>query len=410
MTQNPPKETRILNSAVLIGALGYFVDIYDLLIFSIVRVPSLKSLGTAPEDLMHVGMHLMDLQMMGLLLGGLLWGILGDKRGRVSVLYGSIFLYSLANLANAFVHDTTTYGALRFIGGIGLAGELGAAITLVSEVMTKEARGYGTAIVAGIGILGAVFAALVGDFFDWRTAYAVGGIMGLGLLALRVKTLDSQVFQQSRAQSEVRHGDFFLIFRNTERLKRYLACILVGLPIWYVIGLLITFSPELSKHLGVEGEVSGGRAILWAYTGGFAGDLTAGLLSQWWKSRKKSLATFLVLTVALSLFYCTRSGMSLEGFYALCCALGFTTGYWAVFVTNASEQFGTNLRATVATTVPNFVRGSVVINTFSYKALSVSYGALPSALMVGAGSLTLAFIGLATLREPYGKDLDFVER
>ncbi len=395
---------------MLIGALGYFVDIYDLLIFSIVRVPSLKSLGTAPEDLMHVGMNLMDLQMMGLLLGGLLWGILGDKRGRVSVLFGSIFLYSLANLANAFVQDTTTYGALRFIGGIGLAGELGAAITLVSEVMTKETRGYGTAIVAGIGILGAVFAALVGDFFDWRTAYAVGGVMGFGLLALRVKTLDSQVFQLSRAQSGVRHGDFFLLFKSGERLKRYLACILVGLPIWYVMGLLITFSPELSKHLGVVGEVSGGRAVLWAYVGLSAGDLTTGVLSQWWKSRKKALAAFLVLTLALSVFYCTRSGISLEAFYALCCALGFGTGYWAVFVTNASEQFGTNLRATVATTVPNFVRGSVVLNTFSYKALSVTFGALPAVLLVGAGSLTLAFLGLATLREPYGKDLDFVER
>jgi putative MFS transporter len=403
------KETRILNSAVLVGALGYFVDIYDLLLFSIVRVPSLKSLGVPPEQLMEVGLRLINLQMIGLLLGGLLWGILGDKKGRVSVLFGSIFLYSAANLANAFVQDVHTYGALRFLAGVGLAGELGAAITLVSEVMSKETRGYGTAVVASVGILGAVVAALVGDLFDWRIAYAVGGVLGLGLLALRMKTLESGLFEQTKKHSNAKHGDFFMLFKSGERFRRYLGCILVGVPIWYVIGLLITFSPELSRHIGVQGEVSGGRAIMWAYMGLSLGDLTTGLLSQALKSRKKVIASFCLLTLALVSFYCFSQGLSVSAFYGLCACLGFSTGYWAVFVTNASEQFGTNLRATVATTAPNFVRGSLAWVTAAYEGLKPGLGIIPATYVVGVGCIAIALFALVLLREPYGRDLDFLE-
>lgn len=399
---------KILTANVIVGALGYFVDIYDLLLFSIVRVSSLKSLGVPEELLLEKGVFLINSQMVGLLVGGLLWGIIGDKKGRVSVLFGSILLYSVANILNAFVTSVEQYGILRFVAGIGLAGELGAAITLVSETLSKENRGYGTSIVAGIGILGAVFAAFIGDRFSWQTAYLIGGGLGLALLGLRVSMFESSLF--SNMHSDVRRGDLRMLFYPFDRFKRYLACVLIGIPIWFVVGILMTFSPELAKVLDVQGDIHAGLAIGYGYAGLSLGDIISGFYSQWMKSRKKGVASFLVLTAFLVVVYLFSSQLQVWQFYGLCALLGFGSGYWAVFVTIAAEQFGTNLRSTVATTVPNIVRGTVVLLTSAFQFLKPSFGLQMSALLVGGTSLFFAGIALIGLKETYGKDLNYFEK
>ncbi|MFI5344787.1 MAG: MFS transporter [Elusimicrobiota bacterium] len=395
-------------AAVILAALGYFVDIYDLILFSIVRVPSLKGIGVADADLLSTGVTLLNCQMGGMLLGGLFWGILGDKKGRLSVLFGSIAVYSAANIANGFVHTLPAYAALRFIAGLGLAGELGAGITLVCELMPKGTRGYGTMVVAGVGIVGGVVAGLVGDFFDWRAAYFVGGAMGLALLTLRVGVYESGLFDKV-ARSSVKRGDFLMLLSSWERLRKYLCCILLGVPVWFAVGILATFAPEFGKALGMPVLPTGGHAVMWLYAGLAFGDFASGGLSQWLASRRKAAFAFVAAAAAMSVVYLNLFAAGLPAFYAVCFVLGFFSGYWAVFVTIASEQFGTNIRATVTTTVPNFVRGSLVAVSWAFTALKPGRGILGAAGIVGAACFALAFVSLTGLRETFGKDLDYLE-
>ncbi|MFC6996434.1 MFS transporter [Rufibacter roseus] len=400
---------KILNTAVIVAALGYFVDIYDLVLFSIVRIASLQDLGiTSPERLLEDGVRLINMQMTGMLLGGILWGILGDKRGRISVLFGSIFLYSSANIANGFVSDIDTYAWLRFIAGIGLAGELGAGITLVTEVLPKEKRGYGTTIVASVGISGAILAGVIGEYFHWRTAYFVGGGLGMLLLLLRIGVYESGMFSRTKSQ-DVSRGNFLSLFTNRTRFFKYLKCILIGLPIWFVVGVLITFSPEISQTLNTAAPISAAKGIAFSYFGLTLGDVASGLLSQKLKSRKRVVVLFLFLLSGIIALYLLAHGASETYFYALCVALGFGGGYWAVFVTIAAEQFGTNIRATVTTTVPNFVRGAVVILTLSFKWLRDDLGLLETAAVLGAATIVIALASILTLPESFSKDLDYHE-
>lgn len=405
LSKNRPS---VLNAAVIVSALGYFVDIYDLILFSIVRVPSLKALGFDGETLFSKGVLLLNMQMAGMLLGGIFWGILGDKKGRLSVLFGSILMYSAANIANGLVQSVEAYALLRFIAGIGLAGELGAGITLVCEVLSKEQRGYGTTIIATVGVAGAILAAIVADHFDWRTAYHIGGGLGLALLLLRVSVFESSMFESVRSKTHVR-GDFLALFRNWGRFQKYLHCILIGVPIWFVIGILVTFSPEFAKQLGVSGEVTAGKAVMYAYIGLAVGDLASGLASQALRSRRKVVFFFLLSTLAMVGVYLKAPGLDSGLFYAICLALGAGAGYWAVFVTIASEQFGTNLRATVTTTVPNFVRGSVLPLTFFFTMAKESFGLVNGALVVGAAAIGISLFSLWRLEETFSKDLDFCE-
>jgi MFS family permease len=400
---------KILNTSVLVSALGYFVDIYDLILFGIVRVPSLTDLGLKGESLIENGVFLLNMQMAGMLIGGIIWGIYGDKKGRLSVLFGSIFLYSIANIANAFVTSVESYAILRLIAGIGLAGELGAAVTLVSEVLPKELRGYGTAIVASIGVSGAVAAAIVADLFNWKTAFIIGGILGIILLIMRIKMFESGMYK-SIEKTGVSKGNFLKLFTSTERFFKYINCILIGLPIWFVVGVLITFSPEFGKVLGVNGTISAGKAIMFTYIGLIFGDFASGFLSQLIRSRKKVIMLFLLLSLIFILIYLFASKFSLTFFYVLCIALGFAIGYWAVFVTIASEQFGTNIRSTVTTTVPNFIRGSVIPITLLFEFLRGSFGMVYSALTVGIICLIIAFISLYHLKETFGRDLNYIEQ
>ncbi len=394
--------------AVTVAALGYFVDIYDLILFSIVRVTSLRAIGVPDAELLSTGVFLLNMQMAGMLIGGLLWGVLGDKRGRLSVLFGSIFLYSIANFANGFVQSVEMYAVLRLIAGIGLAGELGAGITLVSEVLPKHARGYGTTIVSAVGVTGAVVASLVGDAFSWRTAYMVGGGMGLALLVLRVGVVESGMFERVRSAS-VSRGDFLMLFRSRDRCVRYLSVIAIAVPIWYVIGILMTFAPELARDMGMSPLPTGSRSVMFCYIGLALGDLASGVLSQVLRSRKKVIGLFLGLTAVFIGAYFTVGARSLPAFYTTCLALGFAAGYWAVFVTMASEQFGTNIRATATTTAPNFVRGAVVVLTSTFRAAAGTLGLQGSAMAVAVLTLVVAFVALRWLDETYGKDLGFVE-
>jgi MFS family permease len=398
---------RVVGLAVLVAALGYFVDIYDLILFSIVRVPSLRAIGVPSDQIFSTGVMLLNMQMSGMLLGGIIWGVLGDKRGRLSVLFGTIVLYSIANLLNAWVSTVPEYAVLRLVAGIGLAGELGAGITLVSELMPRESRGYATSLVAAIGICGAVAAFFVGQRFNWRTAYLVGGIMGLALLLLRVGVQESGLFRQARSGIHPR-GQFFKLFATWHRASRYLASIAVGLPIWYVVAILITFSPEIGKATGMNPVPDAGRAVVYCYVGLSIGGVLSGWLSQWIGNRKKVLALFVALTaVCVGLYFLVA--IPPAAFYPLCFALGIASGYWSIFITVAAEQFGTNLRATATTTVPNFVRGAVVPLNSAFAALGPTMGLVSAGLLLGIVTIVLAAVAISLLDETYGRDLDFVE-
>ena len=404
--------TGLFSAIVIVASLGYFVDIYDLVLFSIVRVKSLSGIGiTEAKQVTDQGLYLLNMQMGGMLLGGILWGILGDKRGRLSVLFGSILLYSLANIANGFVQNIDQYGWLRLIAGIGLAGELGAGITLVSETLPKEKRGYGTMIIATVGVSGAMVAYWVGETFGWRNAYFIGGGLGLALLALRAGVFESGMFEEIK-KSDVRRGNFLSLFTNGARLSKYIRCLLVGVPFWFLAGILITLAPEFGKAFNLQGPVTGGLSIFWCYFGLTLGDFTSGGLSQLFKSRMRTLQLFILASaVAVSVYLFGLHGASTTVFYAVCFFVGYAGGFWALFVTVSAEEFGTNIRSTVATTAPNFARGALVLITIVFKALKEkpSLGLVGAAAIIGAVLLVLAFISASTLPETYGKDLDYVE-
>ena len=408
MITQPSAFRQLLQIPVIVSALGYFVDIYDLLLFSIVRIESLKSLGVPEGDLLNEGVFLINMQMGGLLLGGILWGILGDKKGRISVLFGSILIYSLANIANGFVTTVGEYAMLRFVAGVGLAGELGVGITLVAETLPKEVRGYGTSLVAGVGMLGAVLAYFVTDFFEWRIAYFIGGGLGLLLLLMRVKVFESGIFTKVKEKS-ISRGNFFQLFTSGKQFLKYFRCILIGVPVWFVAGILMTFAPEFGKALNLDVPVEAGKAVMWEYIGLALGDVGSGILSQYYGSRKKVVLLFVLLASFLIGVYLFLPLQSATVFYALCVCLGFAVGYWALFVTIAAEQFGTNLRATVATTVPNFVRGSVIIMTPLFIFFKDHFGILLGAGLVGVLAIITALLGLWKMEETFGKDLNFLE-
>ena len=405
----PGRWRQLFKPAVIVGALGYFVDIYDLILFSIVRTPSLKSLGFEGSELVSHGILLLNLQMVGMLVGGIFWGIWGDRHGRVQLLFGSILLYSLANVANGFVHSVESYAFWRFVAGVGLAGELGGSITLVSEVLSREMRGYGTTVVATVGVFGAVVGGLVADLVDWRVAYFIGGGLGLLLLALRLSVAESGMFKQLKSVPSIGRGRFLALFTDAGRFLKYLRCILIGLPSWFVVGVLVTFSPEFAAALHIQGPIKAAYSVSFVYLGLTFGDLISGLVSQKMRSRKRSVFGFLVLTMALTgVFFCA-SGQSVALFYFLIFLLGVGIGYWAVFVTIAAEQFGTNIRATVATTVPNFVRGAVIPITLSFQMLKGTLGILPAGLIVGFLCLGIALAALWKMEETFGKNLDYEE-
>lgn len=406
MLSNQNKNTWML---ILVASLGYFVDIYDLIIFSIVRVKSFEDIGVSADMMRAKGEFVLNMQMAGLLLGGIVWGIIADKYGRIKVLFGSILLYSLANIYNGFVEDVITYAIVRFVAGIGLAGELGAGITLVSEAMSKKKRGYGTMVVAGVGVLGAILAYYVSEWFDWRTAYFVGGGMGILLLLMRVGTFESGLYEISANRVDVKKGSIQLLFAKKERALRYFYCLCIGLPIWFVVGVLVTQAPEIGKALEATTVLSAGKGVMFTYLGISLGDFLAGLLAQVLKSRRKVVFICQLLILISSMWYLTSIGLNETKFMLIAFIMGLGVGYWATFVTISAEQFGTNLRATVATTAPNFVRGALIPSTIFYGYLVNIWGIIPAAMITISLLSAIAIFALTQLKESFDKDLNYEE-
>ena len=398
----------LLRIPVLVAALGYMVDMYDLFLFSIVRVPSLKAINLSGDDVMKNGIMLLNLQMAGLLIGGIVWGILGDKKGRLSVLFGSILIYSLANIGNGFVSSIGAYAVLRFIAGFGLAGELGAGMTLVSEILPNRIRGYGATLVATMGVMGALLAYLVSYLFDWRTSYFIGGGLGLLLMAMRIKVFESGIFTKLKSEN-VRRGDVRMLFNNKKRLLKYITSIIIGMPIWFVVGILITFSPEIGKAMGIAEPIDAGKAVLFAFAAQVAGNITSGSLSQYLQSRKKVILLFMCFSLTVVLIFLLGNIRHANTLYILAACLGFSSGYWTLFITVAAELFGSNLRATVATTVPNFVRGTVIPLTALFVLTKKCFGTIYGALAVGVFAYALALIALIYLEETFKKDINYIE-
>ena len=405
----------ILSLPVIVGALGYFVDIYDLLLFTIVREPSLKDIGINLLDAkaaIAASTKIINWQMVGLLIGGILWGTLGDRKGRLSVLFGSILIYSIANFITGYVETVDHYAYARFAAGIGLAGELGAGITLVSELLPKEKRGIGTSLVAGIGLFGAVFAYFTYDFTnDWRLCYKIGGVLGVGLLLLRVSLSESGMFKETR-EKNVSRGNIFMFFNNAERFRKYMLAILIGLPTWFVIGILVNFSNRFATVLYGENNIDSGRAIMFAYIGIAVGDILIGLISQYFKSRKKALYLFYSLCIISGILFFSPINDSDPIMYGICLALGFSTGFWAIFVTMGAEQFGTNIRATAATTIPNMVRGALPLLNLMFKDLfqdNWGWNLVNSGIVTGTIVMVIAVISVYFTRETFHKDLNYIE-
>jgi MFS transporter, putative metabolite:H+ symporter len=404
----------IFSVPVIVAALGYFVDIYDLLLFTIVREPSLRALGVTDENMITVSTHIINWQMIGLLIGGIIWGIMGDKRGRLSVLFGSILLYSVANFLTGYITNTNQYAWARFVAGLGLAGELGAGITLVSELLPKNKRGIGTSLVAGIGLFGAVFAYFTFRFtdHDWRLCYKIGGILGLVLLFLRISVVESGMFKQVRSAEGIQRGNVFMFFTSSERFRKYILAILIGLPTWFVIGILVNYSNRFAKALYGENGIDSGRAIMYAYIGIAFGDILIGLVSQYFKSRKKALYLFYGLTILSGILFFSPLNNDDPTMYMVCTALGFSTGFWAIFVTIGAEQFGTNLRATAATTIPNMVRGSLPLLNLLFKDVfqdTLHWNIVRSGIITGSIAMAITLIAAWYTKETFHKDLNYVE-
>ncbi len=410
------KEQSIFSLAVIVAALGYFVDIYDLLLFTIVREPSLIGIGVDKNDslaMIAASTKIINWQMVGLLIGGILWGTIGDKKGRLSVLFGSILLYSVANFITGYVQTVEHYAYARFVAGIGLAGELGAGITLVSELLPKNKRGIGTSLVAGIGLFGAVFAYFVFQFtdHDWRLCYKIGGGLGIGLLLLRVSVVESGMFKEVK-KTNVSRGNIFMFFNNATRFRKYMLAILIGLPTWYVIGILVNLSNRFAKEFYGDTNIESGRAIMFAYAAIAIGDILIGFVSQYFKSRKKALYIFYALTVVGLILFFSPLNNSDGAMYAICALLGFSTGFWAIFVTMGAEQFGTNLRATAATTIPNMVRGALPLINLMFLNLfqkSWGWGLTKSGIVTGAVVISITIIAAYFTEETFHKDLNYVE-
>lgn len=398
---------------VIVAALGYFVDIYDLLLFTIVKTPSLRGVGATDLTMLADSTKVINWQMTGLLLGGIIWGVLGDKKGRLSVLFGSIILYSVANFITGFIETVDQYAGCRFVAGLGLAGELGAGITLVSELLPKKVRGVGTSLVAGIGLFGAVAAYFTFQLTqDWRLCYKIGGGLGIMLLFLRIKVAESGMFSNVKEQ-HVSRGNFFMFFKNANRFKKYVFAILIGLPTWYVIGILVNQSDKFADSMFGSKTLDSGRSIMFAYAGIAIGDILIGVISQYFKSRKKALLLFYCLTILSLLFFFSGYNTSDVTMYAACAALGFSTGFWAIFVTMGAEQFGTNLRATAATTIPNMVRGALpLINMMFFNLFQRSWewSLVQSGIVTGVITITITLIAFYFTEETFHKDLDFVEK
>lgn len=401
------KYSWLITTAIIVSALGYFVDMYDVYLFNVVRIQSLSSLGVAEKDLLATGISIMDWTFSGMLIGGVVWGILGDKKGRLKVLFGSIIIYSLATFATSFVESVTQYKILRLIAGFGLAGELGAGVTLICELMKPAKRGYGTLLIAAMGLYGIVFASFIAHHFYWRTAYIIGSCMGIVLLILRVSVSESGLFEKSLANSNIRRGNFFRLITKKKLVFKYLKLILIGAPTTFVIGVMVSAAPEFGKQFGMKEIPDAATALAVYYICTSTLEIFITLISQWLKSRKKTMCIALIIQLTAVVWFLYFPSQSLFGFYARCGVVG--SFYWPILMTTVSEQFGTDLRATATTTVPNFIRAIFIPLSFIFQLFKPSFGLINSVALVIIPTILISGVFALFTKETFGKDLDFYE-
>lgn len=402
----PALTTRVLNATVIVTALGYFIDLFDYYVFLVTRQKVLTDFGFSGSQLMETGLYMVNLQFAGLLVGGVIFGVLGDKIGRKQSLLGSILLYSIATLASGMTHNIDVFAALRFIAGIGIAGEVGVGVTMVSETMDKNRRGLGVTAFIGVGLLGVVAAALMSELLHWRTCYIIGGLAGLLLLVTRIWVMEPQMFTD--LNKSVKRGSFRVLFASPDGVRRYVLCILLAVPVFFGVSIIATLSPELSIALGASPPASVSTTMIIAYTMMVIGEIVIGLLSQRLKSRKKVIALFLVL-MAITLGVGFHNGaLDATGYYILAGVVGFFMGYWVNFIALSAEQFGTNVRSLAANTIPNFTRGTTIAINMAFLALKDD-GVVYAASIVGFTVIVIALLALWKLPETFGKDLDYTE-
>jgi len=408
--ESPGKEVETwIWITVLVAAMGYFVDVTDLWLFSNLRVASLRDLGLSDDQVTDTGALLLNSQQIGLLVGSVIWGVMGDRRGRASVMFGSIFLYSVGNILNAFVTSVPQYVALRFITGVGLAGEIGAGITLVCEILPRDKRGIGTTFVTGLGVAGAILAALMGKYLSWRTAFFVGGCLGLGLFFLRVFTHDSGLFERMSEERAIKRGSIKQLVTTPDLLVRFLSCVASGMPIYLTFSIFAVFSPEIAPALGIKESVSISDVMLCVSVGLTLGDVLAGVISQLARRRKGPLIFLVLMNFVAAVTITMGLSRSSLGYLVLVFILGLTSGYWACLITTSAEQFGTNIRATVTTMVPNFVRATAIPITILFIQVKKYLSIQNTVLLVTFIVFSAAFWGLSRLRESFHADLDYYE-
>lgn len=391
-----------------VAALGYFVDVYDLLIFSSERIESLQAIGVAKENMKDVGIMILNFQMAGLIMGGFLFGILADKFGRLKVLFASILLYSLANIGNAFVTNVTAFAIARLFAGIGLAGELGVALSWISESLDRKQRTIATMIVSAIGLLGGVAAALVATRFHWQTSYIIGGVMGLILLVLRVSVKESKIFIRNSTKKAIR-GDLVELFTSNKQLYKYMLCVFAGAPAVVFTNLYITLTPEFCQAFGIAEQASVSTAIMVFLITFAVSDILCGFLSKMMKQRKGPLLIYAALQVIAMSYFLLFPPETLQGYYYRCAFLGFSAGYWGILITNSVEQFGTNIRATVATSTPNLIRGITIPATLIFSLLVTSYGVITSGAIIGFSLIGISIVSILLLKDKFENNLNYTE-
>lgn len=402
---------------ILVASLGYFVDAYDLIIASVVRSSAIVELGLAqvgtPEHTKYAQLF-EYVQSAGILLGGIIFGVYSDKKGRKKALYYSIAIYSIANILNGLLSASvpfvgTVYCILRFICGFALAAELSIGIVMISETMKAKHRGYGTMIVVSFGILGAVLAAVLFEFIGihWQTLYLIGGIAGVLLLIFRFSVKETNPFLDLENQESER-GSWVMIFKNRRLLKILFNAILLGFPIYFFISIPIKFATDYGKELGLT--IKGTIPIIVFYIAMSVSDIIANYLCQLFENRKKVLYFYLGLcTISVFLLHFYPPTTPEQYFYLFSPLMGFASGYWALLITFTNEQIGTNIRSTYTTAVPNVVRSLFIPIQLLLTVLQPTFGTSTSVFYIGVLAVILALLGLYSLKETWGKNLKFID-
>jgi MFS transporter, putative metabolite:H+ symporter len=389
------------SSLFLIGC-GYFIDIFDLVLFSTLRISSFEELKIT--DPTYWTVVFFNLQMTGILVGGIFWGKMADIKGRSWSFMGTILVFSIANIINGLTSSLTVYGICRFIAGFGLAGEMGSGIALICEKVPDEKRSLYLGFVSSLGCIGAVLSGWLGDIVYWRYLFIGSGFAGILLTLLRKNLLEPDLFRKT-ATLNIPRGQWKTLFQSPPDLIRFILLIFLGIPMWYIIGILWSFSTEMTSTIGLNIFTSG-QAILWGYVGVWMGDMLMPFVSQFLKSRIFTIQICLIMMLLGVIYLFQFQPHSLLSFQLTHIFLGFTIGYWAVYATLCGESFGTNIRALTSTSLPSLIRFSSIPMMIIYQ-----YGRDENELNIALGmGLTVLCISMITtyfIKDTFQKDIDF---